>query len=149
MELLGILVIAVPGILIVWFLSRGSESFRDPGSMTDKAILSAIAGQADWLERQLMHVAKFGGKEPQENIAAKRREYIYRLCKTLIDRHPKPINTMYDATKRAAQLESEGVPHKTAVVQGVKQRLFAENGVNYMARWHLSTEAPDKAAGDA
>ena len=149
MDLLGLLVIAIPAVLIIWLLSRGSESFRDPNSMNDKEILSAIAGQADWLEKQLIHVAKFGGKEPQPDIAAKRREYIYRLCKILVERHPKPINIMYDATKRAAQLESEGVPHKIAVVQGVKQRLFAENGVNYMARWHSSVEAPGRPAGDA
>ena len=79
---------------------------------------------------------KFGGAEPHPDLAESRREYIVKLCEAIIIRHPKPINIMYNATKRAKQLEDEGIPHKTAAVQGVKQRLFEDNGVSYMARWH-------------
>lgn len=136
MELLGLAVIAVPAVLAIWFLSRAFEDFNDPADMSDQEILSAIAGQADWLERQLLHVTRYGGSEPSPEKAERRRQYIYRLCKTLVDRHPQPINLFYNATKRAAQLKAEGVSDKVAVIQGVKQRLFADNGVNYMARWH-------------
>lgn len=105
MELLGFVVVFGPVAFVLWLMFRSKEQFRDPKSLSDKESLSAIAGQADWLEKQLLHVAKFGGGEPQPAVAAKRREYIYQLCEALIARHPKPINTMYDATKRSYVLD--------------------------------------------
>ncbi len=148
MEALGLIVILVPVGLLLWFLFRSSEDFKDPSDMSDQEILSAIAGQADWLEKQLFHVAKFGGAEPHPELAERRRQYIFRLSKTLISRHPQPINLFYNATKRASQLEADGVPHEVAVVQGVKQRLFEDNSINYIARWH-SSSASTGSAGDA
>ena len=118
------------------FVVDRAKGFNDPTNMSDQDILSAIAGQADWLEKQLRHSLKFGGAEPRPELAAKRREYIYRLCETLISRHPEPKHLLYHATKRAAQLEAEGKPHKASVVIGVKERLFAESGYTYMAKWH-------------
>lgn len=110
--------------------------FKDPSGMTDQEILSAIAGQADWLERQALHVAKYGGSPPHADKADRRREYIFRLCEALVARHPEPKHLFYNATKRATQLQSEGVPHKRALVSAVKERLFADNGHVYRANWN-------------
>jgi hypothetical protein len=140
MEAIVVGVILVFAVAAFSLLSDRSKGFTDPTTMTDKDILSAVAGQADWLEKQIHHVAKFGGPEPHAELAEKRREYIVRLCETLVGRHPEPINLMYNATKRARQLEAEGVPHKTAVVQGVKQRMFEDNGYSYIARWHPGSQ---------
>ena len=136
MEALGLILLV--GLIIVAFnfIADRANGFADPSRMTDKEILSAIAGQADWLEMQYLHVLKFGGAEPHPDLAESRREYIVKLCEAIISRHPKPINLMYSATKCAKQLEDEGIAHKTAVVHGVKQRLFEDNGVSYRARWH-------------
>ena len=133
----AILIIVLLGAfaLFSFFVDR-AKGFTDPSSLSDKDILSAIAGQADWLEKQLRHVAQHGGSEPYAELAEKRREYIFLLCETLISRHPDPINLMYNATKRVKQLESEGIPHRHAIVVGVKQRVFEDNGYVYMARWH-------------
>jgi len=84
----------------------------------------------------LRHVAKFGGEEPHPKLAEGRREYIFQLCEALISRHPDPTSALYSATASAQQLESEGLPHKHAVVVAVKQQLFAENGFTYLANWH-------------
>lgn len=136
MEAIIFVIVVVVAIAAVRFVIDRAKGFADPSHMTDQEVLSAIAGQADWLEKQLHHVAKFGGIQPYPELAERRREYIVTLCETLLSRHPEPINLMYNATKRARQLETEGVPHKTAVVQGVKQRMFEDNGYTYIARWH-------------
>ena len=133
MVLIGIVVILV--IAIPFLLDR-AKGFADPSEMSDKDILSAIAGQADWLERQAHHVAKFGGAEPHTELAVGRRDYVYRLCEALVARHPEPKNLFYNATKRAAQLQADGMSREKAVVSAVKERLFADNGHFYIARWH-------------
>jgi hypothetical protein len=136
MEAIVLVVVAIGAIAVIRFLLDRAKGFADPVGMTDQEVLAAIAGQAEWLERQLHHVAQFGGKEPHPELAEKRREYIVRLCETLVSRHPQPRNLMYNATKRARQLEAEGVPHKVATVQGVKQSMFEDNGYTFLARWH-------------
>lgn len=136
MDATFVIVVLVLGIIAFLWIKDRAGGFTDPANLSDKDILSAIGGQADWLEKQLIHVAKHGGSEPYPELADKRREYIFHLCETLISRHPEPRNLMYNATKRAAQLEAEGASHEVAVVVGVKQALFEQNGHSYMARWH-------------
>lgn len=136
MESIILLIVLLVSVAGAKFVIDRVKGFANPASMSDKEILSAIAGQADWLERQLHHVAKYGGAQPYPELAECRREYIVSLCEALLSRHAEPVNLMYNATKRARELEAEGVPRKTAVVQGVKQRLFEENGHTYIARWH-------------
>jgi hypothetical protein len=131
--LIGFVVLLV---IAVRLLLNRAKGFVEPSGMSDEQILSAIAGQADWLERQALHVAKFGGNEPHSSTTTARREYIYRLCEALVMRHPAPRNLFYNATKRAAQLEAEGVPREKAVVSAVKERLFTESGHVYVAKWH-------------
>jgi hypothetical protein len=140
METVGLLIVLLAAVALFRLVARSMGDFREPVSMSDKEILSAIAGQADWLERQLQHVMKFGGVALHSKRADRRREYIVSLCEQLISRHPQPINLLHHATKRAKQLEIEGLPRKVAVVQAVKQRLFAENGYTYLARWHPTEE---------
>lgn len=123
-------------VVALWWVLARAGGFRNPTEMSDQEVLAAIAGQADWLERQRKHSMQFGGAEPHAGIAAKRRAYLVQLCETLVSRHPEPKNLLYDAAKRAGELQSEGKSRSEAVASGVKQRLFAERGYHYQARWH-------------
>ena len=133
-------IIFVIGATVVFvaliFLSHRNREFDDPAAMDDKTILSAIAGQADWLEKQeRLSMSNPGAPPPFGELADKRRDYILLLCSTLIARHPEPRNLFYNATKFAAKLEQEGQAHDLAIVNAVREKVFTDNGAFYVAKW--------------
>ena len=135
MEAALVILLVVAVVFLFKFTADRSSGFRDPSGMKDEEILSAIAGQADWLEKQASHLAKFGGKEPHAELAKSRRQYIAQLCSTLLPRHQTESSIFYQASELAKKLESEGATHETANVQAVRKVAFEGNGYHYLASW--------------
>ena len=136
MEAALIVLVVIAAIIIYKFAADRSGGFRDPSGMSDEEILSAIAGQADWLEKQASHLAKFGGDEPHAELAKARRQYIGQLCIALLARHQAKNSTFIQASEMAKKLESEGKSSVVAHIQAVRKIAFEENGYRHFAAWH-------------
>ena len=136
-------------VVILFVLFGRKRTFDDPEPMSNHHLLSAIAGQADWLEKM--------GRSPLESqnnpsiveIARKRRGYIARLCLEVISRGvngPGPNELKYpgatvapnifeEVAQYAKELETTGTSKEVAAVKAVKEKLFVANGVIYPSRW--------------
>ena len=123
------------------------RDFDDPRPMTNQHLLSAIAGQADWLEKMSRAPIESQRSSSIVALASKRRIYIARLCLEVVSRadndqdqlkYPgatKSINPFADAADYAATLSKSGLSNENAAVRAVKERLFAENGAHYFSSW--------------
>jgi len=129
-----------------FFSNLFSRGFDDPKPMTNNQLISAIAGQANWLDKMIKSPFQSQQSPSIINLALKRRNYIAQLCQEVIlrsnqdkgDTYPgatKPINVFSETAEYAKQLESSGVIEKSANVQAVNKILFANNGVTYLADW--------------
>jgi hypothetical protein len=146
MELLGgIIIIAV----VIFFLKAigGGQSFDDPKPMTDQHLLSAIAGQADWLEKMSRSPIETQQSASIVELSRKRRGYIARLCLEACARADKddgrPIypgatrstNAFTEAADYAKELAASGVSGENAAVRAVKEKMFLPSGAFYPSRW--------------
>ena len=56
------------------------REFDDPQPMSNHHLVSAIAGQADWLEKMIRSPVESQRSSSILELASKRRNYIARLC---------------------------------------------------------------------
>ena len=147
MELLGGILVIVVIIFVLKAIGGGKQSFDDPKPTTDQHLLSAIAGQADWLEKM--------GRSPVETqqsasiveLARKRRGYIAQLCLEACARadrddgrpmYPgatRSTNAFTEAADYAKELATKGVSGENAAVRAVKEKMFIPSGAIYSSRW--------------
>ncbi len=125
------------------------QEFNDPQPMTNEHLLSAIAGQADWLEK--MNRAPLDTQKSSSivELTSKRRSYISRLCLEIVSRgnkgsgQPKypgatnSLNVFAETAEYASEIENTGVRRNNAAVRAVKEKLFVANGVSYFSSWEV------------
>ncbi len=137
----------VIGAIVIFFLIRilfnTTTSFDAPGPMSNQHLLSAIGGQADWLEK-----VRAAPHESQQSssiieLSKKRKNYIALLCLELLSRkQPAYVTgdeepTFPEAAKYAKELESVGVSRENAAVRAVKEKLVAPSGFSYPSSWEI------------
>ena len=144
------LVILVVIVVIVFFLFAGmKKEFDDPKAMTNHQLVSAIAGQADWLEKMSRSPIASQSDTSIVEIARKRRGYIGKLCLEVVSRGldgPKPGEQKYPGATKASNVfaevseyakakEATGLTKEIAAMRAVKQKLIVENGLSYPTSW--------------
>jgi len=132
-----------------FFSNLFKSGFDDPKPMSNEHLLSAIAGQADWLDKMVRSPIESQNSPSIVELARKRRNYIAQLCVEVITRgeesggekYPgatKAINVFSETTEYAKELESKEISKNNSAVRAVKEVLFKGNGVNYIANWDVS-----------
>lgn len=134
------------GLIVIFVVIRiffnATASFDDPKPMSNQHLLSAIGGQADWLEK----VRATPNENQQSSILAlskKRKHYIALLCLELLSRkQPAYVTgdeepTFPEAATYAKELESIGVSRENAAVRAVKEKLIAPSGFSYLSSWEI------------
>lgn len=150
MEIVLLLVVVV--VVIAFFMKRGSD-FDDPKPMPNQHLLSAIAGQADWLEKMSRAPIESQNSSSIVELAKKRRGYIARLCMEVVSRgagdggpnnqelkYPSAttaLNVFSETYSYAKELEATGNSKESAATKAVKEKLFVPNGVFYPTRWEV------------
>ena len=134
MEVFFVIVVLVIGFVIVKAAS-GSRDFDDPKPMSNEHLLSAIAGQADWLDKMIRAPFETQQTASIVAIAQKRRGYIARLCLEVVSRGQAEGSVFNDAAMKAKELEASGISAEKAAVQVVRKDLFAASGATYIASW--------------
>ncbi|WP_138512147.1 hypothetical protein [Rhodoferax bucti] len=148
-----VILFVVVAVVIFFFVNRG-EDFDDPKPMTSQHLLSAIAGQADWLEKMSRAPIESKNSSSIVELTKKRRGYIARLCMEVVSRgggdggstnqeHKYPgataaINVFSETYAYAKELEASGTSKESAAIKAVKEKLFLPNGVLYPTRWEAN-----------
>lgn len=149
----AILVVIVVIVIALFMRSDSSKDFDDPKPMSNQHLLSAIAGQADWLEKMSRAPIESQNSPSIVEIAKKRRGYIARLCLEVVsrgatDEGPKnrenrypgalgELNVFSEVYEYARDLEAAGSDKENSAIKSVKEKLFKANGVFYPTRWEL------------
>lgn len=142
-----VVVLAIVVVAVIIFASKGGGTFDDPKPMSNQHLLSAIAGQADCLEK--IRRAPFESQLSPSivEIARKRKVYIAQLCTEVISRASSiegllkypgatvALNVFSETAEYAKELEATGVSPEKAAVRAVKEKLFAANGAVYPSSW--------------
>ena len=152
MELVVFLVVVVVVVVIAFFMNR-ERDFDDPKPMSNQHLLSAIAGQADWLEKMGRAPIESQNSSSIVELTKKRRGYVARLCMEVVSRgagdggpnnqelkYPSAttaINVFSETCEYAKELEATGNGKENAATKAVKEKLFAPNGVFYPTRWEV------------
>ena len=153
MMLLGVLSIFVKKDEQEPIQNHGRGGFDDPKPMTNQHLLSAIAGQADWLEKMSRSPIESQNSPSIVELARKRRNYVAHLCMEVVSRgatdddpnnqklkYPGAtiaLNVFSEVCEYAKELEAAGNSKEHSAVKSVKERLFVANGVLYPARWEV------------
>ncbi|MEQ6289639.1 hypothetical protein ACFPAG_03335 [Vogesella sp. GCM10023246] len=147
MELLGGIIIVAIIIFILKAIGSGRQSFDDPKPMTDQHLLSAIAGQADWLEKMSRTPIETQQSASIVELSRKRRGYIAQLCLEACARadrddgspmypgETRPTNAFTEASDYAKELVVKGVSSENAAVRAIKEKMFIPSGAIYPSRW--------------
>ena len=149
MEIFALVVVVM---VVAFFLTRG-RGFDDPKPMSNQHLLSAIAGQADWLEKMSRAPIESQNSPSIVDLAKKRRGYIARLCLEVVSRGatdggsenqkykypgastaPNVFSEVYEYAK---ELGAAGDSKESSAVKSVKKKLFVANGVVYPTRWEV------------
>ena len=133
-----------------FFSKLFGQEFDDPQPMTNEHLLSAIAGQADWLEKMNRAPLETQKSASIVELTLKRRNYISRLCLEVVSRgnkdddgspkYPgatKSLNVFSETAEYASELENTSISRSNATVRAVKEKLFAANGVSYFSNWEI------------
>ena len=150
MEVAVLLIVVVVVVIVAFFMSRG-RGFDDPKPMSNQHLLSAIAGQADWLEKMSSAPIEIQNSSSIVELTKKRRSYIARLCMEVVSRgggdggqnnqnlkYPgatAALNVFSETYEYAKELEAAGSSKENAATKAVKEKLFVPNGVFYPTRW--------------
>lgn len=150
MEIIVLVVVVV--VAIAFFMSRGGD-FDDPKPMSNEHLLSAIAGQADCLEKISRAPIESQNSPAIVEITKKRRGYVAHLCMEVVSRgasnggpnnqelkYPgatRALNVFSEVYEYATQLEAAGNSKENSAVKSVKERLFVANGVHHSTRWEV------------
>ncbi|PKD37798.1 hypothetical protein CWO84_21310 [Methylomonas sp. Kb3] len=122
---------------LLQFVLDRARGFDDPTTMEMQHLVSAIAGQADWIEKmrsspwetqQMSHIIK------QTN---ERKNYIARLCVEIVSRDGVDGQFFQEAAQYAKELELSGIAKDKAATQAVKEKLFTKNGFLYPSSWDI------------
>jgi hypothetical protein len=151
MEVVVFLIVAV--VVIAFFMNR-ERDFDDPKPMSNQHLLSAIAGQADWLEKMSRAPIESQGSSSIVELAKKRRGYLARLCMEVVSRgagyggpnnqelkYPgatTALNVFSETYEYAKKLEAAGINKEGAATKAVKEKLFVPNGAFYPTRWEMN-----------
>lgn len=134
MEVFFVIVVLIIGFVVVKFASANKD-FDDPKPMSNEHLLSAIAGQADWLDKMSRSPFETQRTASIVELTHKRRGYITRLCMEVVFRGQSNGNVFHDAAIKAKELESSGNSPEKAATQAVKKELFAASGISYISTW--------------
>ncbi|WP_334106439.1 hypothetical protein [Methylobacillus sp.] len=150
------ILVFVAAVLVVGFvvLAGQRKEFDDPKPMSNQHLLSAIAGQADWLEKMSRTPIETQNSSSTLKLAKMRRGYIARLCLEVVSRgdgsggpgtqelkYPgatAAMNVFSETYEYAKRLEAEGNSKEVAATKAVKEKLFISNGVFYSTQWEVS-----------
>lgn len=143
MEIVLTIIGAIVIFVAIRIFSNATASFDDPKPMSNHHLLSAIGGQADWLEKM-----RAAPRETQQSpsiieLSRKRRNYIALLCLELLSRKQRGYVTEQEgpsfpeAAKYAQELEAAGVSRENAAVRAVKEKLVAPSGFSYPSSWEI------------
>jgi hypothetical protein len=119
--------------------------------MSNQHLISAIAGQADCLEKISRAPIETQNSSSIVEIAKKRRGYIARLCMEVVSRgagdggpnnqdlkYPgatTAFNAFSETYEYAKELEATGNNKESAATKAVKEKLFVPVGAFYPTRW--------------
>ncbi len=150
MEYVVLLIVVV--VVAAFLMNRGRD-FDDPKPMSNQHLLSAIAGQADWLEKMSRAPIESQNSTSIIELARKRRSYIARLCMEVVSRgagdggpgnqelkYPgatAAINVFSETYEYAKELEAAGNSKENAATKAVKEKLIVPSGVFYPTRWEI------------
>lgn len=143
MEIILFIIGAIVVFFVIRIFSSATASFDDPKPMSNQHLLSAIGGQADWLEKM-----RAAPRETQQSpsiieLSRKRRNYIALLCLELLSRKQRGYVieeeglSFPEAAKYAQELEAAGVSRENAAVRAVKEKLVAPSGFSYPSSWEV------------
>lgn len=144
-----IAVAVVIGVIFLMVFIGGNKTFDDPAPMENQHLLSAIAGQADWLEKMRASPLESQNSPSIIELTRKRKEYIAKLCMEAISRadrddgpkYPgatRSINAFTEAAEYSKELEAKGASKENAAVRAVKEKMFIPNvGPMYPTRWEI------------
>lgn len=143
-----IVLLVVLAVLLKW-----GPGFDDPKSMTNSHLLSAIAGQADWLEKMSRAPIETQNSPSIVKLAEKRRGYIARLCLEVVSRgesnternrkelmYPgasQSLNVFSEVSQYSRELQTDGYTKDSSAIKAVREKLFAASGVVYHTHWEL------------
>jgi hypothetical protein len=150
MELVVLLVVVA--VVIAFFMNR-ERDFDDPKPMSNQHLLSAIAGQADWLEKMSRAPIESQNSSSIVELTKKRRGYLARLCMEVVSRGASDggpnnqelkypgattaLNVFSETYEYAKELGATGNSKENAATEAVKEKLFVPNGVFYPTRWEV------------
>lgn len=133
-----------------FFSKLFGQEFDDPQPMTNVHLLSAIAGQADWLEKTNRAPLESQRYASIVELTSKRKNYISRLCLEVVSRgnkdddvspkYPgatKSLNVFSETAEYASELENTNISRGNAAVRAVKEKLFTANGASYFSNWEI------------
>jgi hypothetical protein len=125
-----------------------SSGFDDPKPMDNNKLVGAIAGQADWLDKMVKSPYETQRTKSIIELTAKRKGYLSDLCLEVISRgeaddgqgarYPgatKSINVFEETAEYCNNIILQGLSKEAAAIRAVKEKLFAENGAQYIADW--------------
>ena len=129
-----------------FFSNLFSSDFDDPKPMSNQNLLSAIAGQADWLEKMERSPIETQRSTSIVDLTKKRKNYIARMCLELLSRKASDDQLKYPGasvaisvfavpSSYARELENAGVSRENAAVRAIKEKLFIPSGATYYANW--------------
>ena len=141
-----IIVLIVAVVIVVAFFMNRWRDFDDPKPMSNQHLLSAIAGQAEYLEKISASPYETQKMSSIVELGKKRRNYMARLCLELLSRDTAE-NEIYpgaskgsrfpEAAQYAKELEATGVSKENAAVRAVKEKLVVPSGFIYPTRWEI------------
>jgi len=153
MEIFLWIIGAIVIFVAIRIFSNATASFDDPKPMSNQHLLSAIAGQADWLEKMSRTPIETQNSSSIVELAKKRRGYIARLCMEVVSRgagdggpnnqdlkYPgatNALNVFSETYEYAKELEAAGNNKESAATKAVKEKLFVPSGVFYPTRWEV------------
>lgn len=143
MEIVLLIIGAIVIFVAIRIFSNATVSFDDPKPMSNHHLLSAIGGQADWLEK--MRAAPHETQQSPSiiELSKKRRNYIALLCLELLSRKQRGYVaeeeelSFPEAAKYAQELEAASVSRENAAVRAVKEKLVAPSGFSYPSSWEI------------
>lgn len=134
------ILLIIAGIVLFFvfrFLLDRTKGFDDPKTMTRHHLVSAIAGQADWIEK--MRASPWESQQMPYiiKLTLERKNYLERLCVEVVSRDGEDGLVFYETAQYAKELESSGITKEKAAVRAVKEKLFDKSGVFYPSSWEI------------
>lgn len=134
------ILLIIGGIVLFYvfrFILDRTKGFGDPKTMTRHHLVSAIAGQADWIEKMRASPWETQQMPSILKLTLERKNYIVRLCVEVVSRDGEDGLVFYETAQYAKELELSGITKEKASVRAVKEKLFDKSGVFYPSSWEI------------